>query len=529
MANFSTKSFAETQLLPPDKAFEFSARQIDPETVEVIYNIADGYYLYKNRFQFDVLPHAESHLRISQPVLPEGKKKQDPNFGMMEIYYHQVRFKIPLLDNNTQIKNIALKITSQGCANVGVCYPPQSKLFVINASNLSINTSESDSHLSQWLQSATQAETIRNLFETQNYFILLLSFFGFGLLLAFTPCVFPMVPILSSIILGQEKNNLNTIKGLLLSSSYVLGMALMYTIAGILAALSGKMLAQSLQSIWVIGPMSFFFVLLAFSLFGFYELQIPARLQSFLTEKTQLFQGGRFLSVGMMGALSALIVGPCVAAPLAGALVYISQTKNVFLGGSALFVMSIGMGMPLLLVGASAGRFLPKAGAWMTKIKIIFGLIFLITAFWLISPFLTEQNQTKINSVLPFELITTENELSQVLLSQRDTKKITVLDFYADWCVSCKEFEHFTLSDPSIQEQMKQMRLIRIDITNNTISDQALLKKFQLFGPPALLFFSPEGQEIRSARMIGFQNPTQFQQTLNQLHKSEKKQLLDSL
>lgn len=531
MAIFGGKSFASETLLSPDDAFQFSARQIDANTVEVVYTIANGYYLYKNRFQFDILPHAESQLRISQPLLPDGEKKQDPTFGLMEVYHHQVRFKIPLLENDTRIKNIALKITSQGCADVGVCYPPQAKLFVINASNLSMHPENNENEWQEWLNTATQTDAIQTLFASQSYGMILVSFFGFGLLLAFTPCVFPMIPILSSIILGQDKTKLTTGKSFLLSGSYIVGMASMYTLAGILAALSGKMFAQSLQTIWVIAPISLIFVLLAFASFGFYDIQLPSRVQSFLATKTQKFEGGQWISVGIMGALSALIVGPCVAAPLAGALIYISQSKNILLGGSALFVMAIGMGLPLMLIGTSAGRFLPKAGAWMNKIKFIFGLVFLATAIWLISPFVSPlwSNQSEARSVLPFETIHSEAEFKQILETTQDKKQFLVLDFYADWCVSCKEFEHFTLSDPVIQKQMKQMRLVRVDITNNTASDQALLKKYHLFGPPALLFFTPDGQEIRAARMIGFQNPKQFQKTLNQVRQPGKKPSLDTL
>ena len=428
------------------------------------------------------------------------------------------------------------------------------------------------------------------MFETGNFLLILSGFFGIGLLLSFTPCVFPMFPILSGII-AKRGERITKTHGFILSLAYVMGMAITYAAAGVAAGLSGAMLSATLQNAWVLGAFALVFVTLAFSMFGFYELQLPTFLQSKLSEEANHLKGGHLTSVFGMGALSALIVGPCVAAPLAGALLYISQTRDVVLGGSALFAMALGMGVPLLLLGASAGALLPKAGPWMESVKQFFGVLLLAVAIWLISPVIPAvahmllwavlliisaiylhaidplrpgasgfqkflkglgmialltgialligvfsgsrdilQPLSKINVAtsdtpgmkkndiepaghLAFQRVTSVAELEQHILRSRN--KYIMLDFSADWCISCKEMERFTFSDPSVQSRLKDVVLLQVDVTAGTPDDTALLKRFKLFGPPGILFLDREGREIPGIRLIGYQDKESFLKVLN--------------
>ena len=428
------------------------------------------------------------------------------------------------------------------------------------------------------------------MFETGNFWLILSGFFGIGLLLSFTPCVFPMFPILSGII-AKRGERITKMHGFILSLAYVMGMAITYAAAGVAAGLSGAMLSATLQNAWVLGAFALIFITLAFSMFGFYELQLPTFLQSKLSEEAGHLKGGHLTSVFGMGALSALIVGPCVAAPLAGALLYISQTRDVVLGGSALFAMALGMGVPLLMLGASAGALLPKAGPWMESVKQFFGVLLLAVAIWLISPVIPVvvhmllwgalliisaiylhaidplrpgasglqkflkglglialltgialligvfsgsrdilQPLSKINVAaidaagmkkngiepaghLAFQQVKSIAELEQHILQSRN--KYVMLDFYADWCISCKEMERFTFTDPEVQSRLKDVTLLQVDVTAGTPDDTALLKRFKLFGPPGILFLDPQGREVPGVRLIGYQDKESFLKILN--------------
>jgi len=427
------------------------------------------------------------------------------------------------------------------------------------------------------------------MFESGDFWMILTGFFGIGLLLSFTPCVFPMFPILSGIIANRGEH-ITRGRGFILSLAYVMGMAITYAIAGVAAGLSGAMLAAALQNAWVLGAFALIFVTLAFSMFGFYELQLPTFFQSKLTAEAGQLRGGHLTGVFGMGALSALIVGPCVAAPLAGALLYISQTRDVLLGGSALFVMALGMGVPLLLLGASAGALLPKAGPWMEAVKQFFGVLLLGVAIWLISPVIPAvahmllwsallivsaiylhavdplkpdasgfrkfmkgigmiallvgvalligvlsgsrdilQPLSKIGIAginaevdgtraaqgqhLEFQRVRTVAELDQRIAQSRD--KYVMVDFYADWCISCKEMERFTFTDPKVQSRLKDVVLLQVDVTAGTPADLALLKRFKLFGPPGILFIDRAGRDIPNIRLIGFQDTERFINILN--------------
>ncbi|MBI3937340.1 MAG: protein-disulfide reductase DsbD, partial [Betaproteobacteria bacterium] len=391
---------AEPDLLEPDKAFRLSARLVASNAIEVRYDIAPGYYMYRDKFSFALEPAA---LKLGAVQLPPGVMKQDEFFGTVETYRDQVSIALPFEPGADTVSRIMLTAVSQGCADVGVCYPPQEQKarldlaafdavragameFVVLGGSAQAGRADAGGAglFAPAAGAGSEERRVAGLFRG-DLGLLVASFFGFGLLLAFTPCMLPMLPVLSGIIVGRG-HHLTKTHGFVLSLAYVLGMAMTYALAGVAAGLSGAMLSATLQNPWVLGGFAAVFVLLALSMFGLYELQLPAALQTRLTEASNRLHGGHFAGVFAMGVLSAVIIGPCVAAPLAGALLYVSQTRDVVLGGAALFAMALGMGVPLLAVGASAGALLPKAGPWMESVNRFFGVLLLGVAIYLISP-----------------------------------------------------------------------------------------------------------------------------------------------
>jgi thiol:disulfide interchange protein DsbD len=579
----------EPELLEPEKAFRFSAQWVDADYIEVRYQIADGYYLYRERFSFEVQPGGFS---LGKPHMPAGVVHQDQFFGRVETYRGDLKISLPL-QQAVSSHTLTLKAVSQGCADVGVCYTPleQKAELILAATNMSLSPPTSAVVTLQSLQAAAtnplkktatsgaplndESAQAVNLLRGGSFWLIVASFFGFGLLLSLTPCVFPMIPILSGIIVGQKQRMTKT-RGLILSASYVLGVAITYAIAGVAAGLTGTLISTALQNPWVLATFAALFVLLAFSMFGFYELQFPVSLQSKLSDAVNHIKGGNLVGAFVMGGLSAVILGPCVAAPLAGALLYISQTRDVVLGGSSLFVMALGMGAPLIAVGLSAGALLPKAGSWMDAVKKFFGVLLLGVAIWLISSLIPAQVHLLLwaallivcaiylitpltvasaymrvwkgvgiivlvagaallvgafsgeqgifrqlaqltgtaNPVqeLKFQRVKNNAELDEAISQARG--RYVMLDFYADWCVSCKEMELFTFSDAAVQVKLKKLQLLQADVTVNNADNAALLKRFALFGPPGILFFDKQGNEIKT-RVIGYQNPDTFLVTLN--------------
>ncbi|WP_295624768.1 protein-disulfide reductase DsbD [uncultured Nitrosomonas sp.] len=395
------------ELLPPDEAFKIAVEVRDGNTLIAHLTPAKDYYLYRDKIAFE--PKQEG-VAIEKVRLPPGKMKEDMTFGNTEVYYNPIQAVISLQREGAASEQpLTLEATYQGCNEpVGVCYAPIHKVIDLTlpavkaaigavaevvSSQATAAEIDATAELFQMPSRSPAIETesykIERMFETGNYWLILSGFFVVGLFLSFTPCVFPMFPILSGIIANQGKN-VTKRHGFILALAYVFGMAITYAIIGVAAGLSGAMLSAALQNAWVLGTFAVMFVLLSFSMFGFYELQLPGSLQTKLSQEAGQLKGGHLTSVFGMGALSALIVGPCVAAPLAGALLYISQTRDVVLGGSALFVMALGMGVPLLLLGTSAGALLPKAGAWMESIKRFFGVLLLAVAIWIISPVINE-------------------------------------------------------------------------------------------------------------------------------------------
>ncbi|HSG21430.1 MAG TPA: protein-disulfide reductase DsbD [Azonexus sp.] len=561
------------EFLDPAVAFKPSVKALDGQTIEVSYEIAKGYYLYRNAFR--VVVDGEGTM-LGALQIPKGKEKDDENFGKVEVYYKSVAIRVPVERNTSGVLPLKLKVTSQGCADAGVCYPPQTQAVSLELPDPSTAPPVSASPAGEGDESGSIASALKN----SGFWANLAFFFLAGLGLSLTPCVFPMIPILSGIIAGQG-HKVTRGRGFALSLTYVLGMALTYAAAGVAAGVTGTLLAAALQSPWVLGTFALVFVVLSFSMFGFYELQLPTSLQSKLSDEAGHLQGGRGIGVFLMGALSALIVGPCVAAPLAGALLYISQTGDAVFGGAALFMMALGMGVPLIIVGLSAGTLLPKAGAWMEAVKKGFGVLLLATAVWLISPVipavaqmlawaalliipaiylhaldplpphakgwlrfwkgigivmlltgaalligalaggrdplqplagLRGQAMAAEIKKLPFESVASVPELEAKVLA---AGKPVMLDFYADWCVSCKEMERFTFADPAVQAKLAGFKLLKADVTANTPDDKALLARFGLFGPPGILFFDKSGQEIKTVRVVGFQDAATFMQALN--------------
>ena len=528
-AGFSHAAVNEADLLEPEKAFRMSTRAVDDRTVEVKFDIADGYYLYRERFKFEAEPGiGGANVKFGPPDFPAGVKKKDEFFGEVETYRKQLVVLLPV-EKTGGGDTLKLVVTSQGCADVGVCYVPMQTRASVKLAAAGSGTSSvpavtqgpervppSSSTAARLSGSATDFDIVA-LFESGSFWLVLASFFGFGLLLAFTPCMLPMIPILSGIIAGEGRD-LNKVRALILSLAYVLGMAVTYAIAGVAAAYSGTLIAAALQNPWVLSGFALVFVWLALSMFGFHDLQLPAFLQDRLSSTHHKLRGGHVASVAGMGVLSAVIVSPCVAAPLAGALLYISQTKDVLLGGGALFSMAMGMGVPLLVVGVSEGAFLPKSGPWMEKVKKFFGVLLLAVAVWIawpvISPLVMPRPEPH---GLKFERINSVEELNEKL---RAPGKPVMLDFYADWCVSCKEMEAFTFTDAKVKEKLGGMLLLQADVTANTEQHKELLKRFSLFGPPGIIFFDTRGAEIRGLRVIGYQKADRFLVVLERAGKS---------
>jgi thiol:disulfide interchange protein DsbD len=574
---------AEPDLLEPEQAFRFSARLKDARSIEVTYEIAPGYYLYRKQFRFSVTP---PDAKLGAPQIPTGKMKHDEFFGEVETHRGNLSIVLPLELAEPKPAAVTLSAVSQGCADAGVCYIPQeqkAQLQLAAAGGPAVGASPTPFPARERTRPGADDARVASVF-AGGFWLTVASFFGFGLLLAFTPCVLPMVPILSGVIVGGGQHVTRT-RGFLLAAIYVLGMALTYAVAGVAAGLSGAMLAATLQNPWVLGAFAGLFVVFALAMFGLYDLQLPVALQSGLAAASNRLHGGHAAGVFVMGVLSALIVGPCVAAPLAGALLYISQSRDVVLGGCALFALALGMGAPLLLVGASAGALLPRAGPWMETVKRFFGVVLLGLAIYIVSPLLTPAVHMGAWAILlivtaiflraidplpqqarafdrlgkgigvlalvagvafaigalsgsrdilqplaglrggaepretPFQRVASVAELDARLAAPG---KPVMLDFYADWCVSCKEMERFTFTDERVRQRLSGLVLLQADVTANTPEHAALLKRFRLFGPPGIVFFDAGGREIEGLRVIGFQPADKFAGVLDEVLRSQQ-------
>ncbi|WP_092141288.1 protein-disulfide reductase DsbD [Cupriavidus sp. YR651] len=612
MLNTVAHAASEDDFLPPEQAFRFAAKQIDAKTIEVRFNVADGYYLYRERFAFATQP---ATVKLGAPVMPQGKVHFDETFGKdMETYRGSVVVRVPF-DGVPADGRWSLVVTSQGCADKGLCYPPMESVYKVGGSVLGglfgdrgapVQSTPAAPATSATAPSGASPSTDDNVptaagpaparrialsddndriagaLASRNLGVIAALFFGLGLLLTFTPCVLPMVPILSSIVVGEH---VTRGRAFVVSLAYVLGMAVVYTAVGVAAGLAGEGLSAALQTPWILGTFAMLMVVLALSMFGLYELQLPQRWQTRLTASSNRRQGGQIVGAVAMGAISALIVGPCVTAPLAGALAYIAQTGDAMTGGGALLAMALGMGVPLVLVGVGAGNLLPRAGKWMEATKRFFGFLLLGVAIWMVTPVvpvwivmaawamllivaavylgafdslgpdprgllrlgkgigllaalagaiqlvglasggrdpLQPLSHLSLSSggaqaprveAVRFERVRSIAELDARVAQAATAGRPVLLDFYADWCVSCKEMEKLTFPDAKVRARLADVVLLQADVTANNADDRALLKRFGLFGPPGIILFGPDGRE-RPVRVIGYQPARRFLDSL---------------
>ncbi|RUO63811.1 Thiol:disulfide interchange protein DsbD [Pseudidiomarina planktonica] len=557
----------EQRFLPVDQAFEFDFRQRGQE-LEISWDIEPGYYLYQHRFQFE-----PASILAETVTFPEGEAHSDEFFGESIIYRDEVRLTVQLGD---VAADQPLTVGYQGCADAGLCYPPTEKVIYLQAAGNPANAANAaSSRVEQVAAGSQSASGFAGQLSEQPLPLALLAFFILGIGLAFTPCVLPMYPIISSIILGQQRannNQLSTGRALSLSLSYVLGMAVTYTGLGILVALAGMRYQAALQHPVILSIIAVLFVVLALSLLGLYNLQMPAGLQQRINQLSNKQRGGAFTSVFIMGALSGLVVSPCTTAPLSGILLFVAQSGDAMIGATALFSLSLGMGVPLLAVGTSGGKLLPKAGAWMESVKRFFGILLigvtiimierllpLVVGQWLWVIFFSLSGIYMLHQVLghargwratlvatliavasgsgilwqlpstsasanhlAFTQVSNLSELNQQLELARERQQPVMLDLYADWCVACKEFERYTFSDQQVQQQLNNFVVLQADVTANNEANNALLEQYQVFGLPTILFFDSTASELPGQRVTGFMNADDFLEHLQRVDSTQQ-------
>ncbi|HED16375.1 MAG TPA: protein-disulfide reductase DsbD [Gammaproteobacteria bacterium] len=600
---------ANEEFLNPDKAFVLTTEMGPDNTLIARWMVADGYYMYRDKFRFR-LKDTTGDIKLGQTDVSRGKVKDDEYFGKIEVLYHNAEASIPL--NGQPGSAAQLEMSYQGCADAGLCYPPQFKTVALNLDSSGMASTTANQPTPAQTPTQVPAQTIDQTaaqglitpspfhdqpFTQQDKMIQLLQgggtwtiigiFFLAGLALAFTPCVFPMIPILSGIIAGQG-DKITTRKAFTLSLVYVLSVAVTYTIVGVIAGMSGANLTAAFQNPWILGSFATVFVALSLSMFGFYDLQMPGFIQSRLTNYSNKQQGGTLVGVAIMGLLSALIVGPCVAAPLAAALIFIAEKGSAVLGGVALFSMSIGMGVPLLIIGTGGGKLLPKAGPWMDAVKGVFGVTLLGVAVWMLERILpgeitmvlwaallivpaiylgalepireatggwprfwkgvgimmllygvilmlgastgntdplrpfhqmsamsSASGSTSAKHSLPFKTVKSLDDLNREVAAASAQGKTVMLDFYADWCISCKEFDKYVFSDPEVQNMLANTVVLQADVTDNDDVDKALMKHYGIIGPPTILFYDKSGTEMKRYRVVGEMTAQQFMDHLH--------------
>ncbi|HFT8007660.1 TPA: protein-disulfide reductase DsbD [Burkholderia cenocepacia] len=573
---------AADDFLDPSVAFKFSASE-SPGQVDVRFKIASGYYMYRERFAFAV---KSGQATLGEPQFPAGHVKFDQTFQKdVETYRDEVVVHVPVKQAAGPFE---LAVTSQGCADEGICYPPAEHVMKVDGAALGAASSSGDTAAAgSWFDKVTSADFAQSLLEGHGFFTIVALYFVAGVVLSLLPCSYPMIPIVSAIIIGQGTRATHA-RGFALSLTYVVGMALVYTVLGIAAALVGQSLGAWLQNPWVLGAFGVLLTAFAVSLISGKDIALPERWQNGAAEASSARQGGHFVAVAAMGALSALVVGACMTAPLFAVLAFIAHTGNALLGGAALFAMGLGLGVPLLVVGVGAGTVLPRAGAWMDGVKVFFGIVLLAAALWIVWPVLAgglkmvlaalwlliaaaalglftpnagaasiwrrlgrgvgaalaiwaatllvglaagSTDPVKPLAVLAartvasggaatasaaaadgpaFAPVRSSGELDALL---KTSGRPVMLDFYADWCVSCKEMEHLTFTDARVQARLARLHLVRADVTANNPDDQALLKRFNLFGPPGIIFFDRNGNEI--GRVVGYQAADTFLRSLD--------------
>lgn len=574
---------AADDFLDPSVAFKFSASE-SPGQVDVRFKIANGYYMYRERFAFAV---KSGQATLGEPQYPAGHVKFDQTFQKdVETYRDEVVVHVPVKQAAGPFE---LAVTSQGCADEGICYPPAEHVVKVDGAALGAASSSSDTAAAgSWFDKVTSADFAQSLLEGHGFFTIVALYFVAGVVLSLLPCSYPMIPIVSAIIIGQGTRATHA-RGFALSLTYVIGMALVYTVLGIAAALVGQSLGAWLQNPWVLGAFGVLLTAFAVSLISGRDIALPARWQNGAADASSARQGGHFVAVAAMGALSALVVGACMTAPLFAVLAFIAHTGNALLGGAALFAMGLGLGVPLLVVGVGAGTVLPRAGAWMDGVKVFFGIVLLAAALWIVWPVLAgglkmvlaalwlliaaaalglftpnagaasiwrrlgrgvgaalaiwaatllvglaagSTDPVKPLAVLAARTVASGGAATAGAAAAQDgpvfapvrsigeldallktSGQPVMLDFYADWCVSCKEMEHLTFTDARVQARLARLHLVRADVTANNADDQALLKRFNLFGPPGIIFFDRNGNEI--GRVVGYQAADTFLRSLD--------------
>ena len=564
----NASSPGDAQLLSPDQAFQPFIGVIDPFNLQVSWIIAEGYYIYRD--SISIATEADS-VQTGALLLPPGTFESDEYFGNTQVFYREAVVEVPLSRATPEPRAIDLQIGYRGCKKNSICYPPQVRLMSVD-----LPRATAADRPRSIAPSESEQDRLFAMIAHGNLFTVLAVFMGFGLLLAFTPCVLPMVPILSGIIAAQGEA-VTTRRAFLLSLTYVLGMSITYTVAGALFATAGQQVQAVFQEPWIIVSVAVLFVVLALAMFGLYELQIPTAWQTRLTAISSRQKAGTFVGTIFMGALSALVVTACVAPPLVAALAVVAETGDTLRGGLALFALSLGMGLPLIIVGTSAGKLLPKAGPWMDAIKAAFGFLLLGLAVWMLDRILpgeitmglwallvfmlgfflgafqplTEKSgpsrklgkafgllavfysatllvgaltgaqnplqplqrisgMSVPSAELEFKRIKSVTDLDSELKLAAGLERTVMLDFYADWCVSCKEMEHLTFSDPAVQAALFATVLLQADVTANDQIDQALMRRLGIFGPPTIVFFDRRGNEVRAGRVIGYLPAEEF-------------------
>jgi thioredoxin:protein disulfide reductase len=581
-----TSATAGGPALPPEQAFRFEAIATGPETLLLRWTMPKNYYLYRDKTELKLI--GAEGLSLGEPDWPSGVAHHDEHFGDTIVYFDQVELPVPL-KGTTKAREITVQASFQGCLEGGLCYPVMTRTAILDISGGKAVTGETalvkippatatGASASNNRDGQSEEQRLAGTLGGKGRWLALLGFFGAGLLLAFTPCVLPMVPILSGLIAGAGEH-VSTRRAFVLSVVYVLASSVVFIIAGVIAGLAGANLQAAFQQPWILWCFAALFVVLSFSMFGFYELQLPGALQNRLVGISNQQKSGSLIGVAIMGVLSALIVGPCVAPPLAAAVLYIGQQHDPVFGGLALFLLSMGMGVPLVIFGTAAGKLLPRAGGWMDAVKSVFGVLFLALAIWMLSRILDSLWVMLMVGVLlmtsavymgaleriadgasgwrklwkalgvivlllgalqligvaagsrdllrplsgfgggtaavaqagpSFRTIKSVADLDKAVAEAGAAGKPVLFDFYADWCVSCKEMEKLTFPTPAVQQALDGYVLLKADVTANDDTDQALLKHFSLYGPPATIFFGKDGAERRGLRLIGFENAEGF-------------------
>ena len=539
---FSLSGFvAAKEFLPPEKAFIVEATWLaNTNEIAIEYRPVAGYYIYQESLQYRLFIN-DKQIAPKGIQIPRGIEKFDETFGKkMEIFPKP--FEVLLGFTQTPQSGIRLEIDLQGCADGGICYPPMTYQYFIAAPGVRVaalpegdaipritaDSSSTPFSFSDLWSGRDDVGSIKSYLENARPTYLFFGFFILGIALAFTPCVLPMLPILSSIVLGRQGDvQISKGRAAKLALAYILGMALLYAFAGILTAALGSGVQRTLQSPIALILFSLLLLFLAGSLFGLYELKMPQAWQDKVDQMAGRQKGGSVLGAFGLGAISTLVASPCITAPLASVLGFVAQTGSVVLGGSLLFVMALGMGVPLLLIALGARSILPQTGAWMMWLQRGLGLVLVALAIWIVWPAISvisgTQTQTvvktekRISPSLVFQVVRSSEELNRILQKAKAENKPVILDYYADWCISCKEMEAITFANAEVAKAMAQYVLVQADVTMNNQNSQELLKQFGLYGPPAILFFNGGGQEQKPLRVVGFMAPSRFLSRLQEL------------